>query len=247
MPEFVSLGENCLPDDVLSFLGKKNESYPFGSGRFNIEYIIEVVRSDFRDLLKVEHLEIGTTDKKNVVRNTKLAHSHDIYSETVTKGFEFTHHFVLEEIPRKSYERKIKRFLKALREKEDLIFIYHYRYNSKMQPDKIATLLMSFLNMLEEKYHKKFKCILWYQTLHNAERKVFISKSEDILVSEFQTKDEWEGDDLWNGSADRDLFKQFFENIEFKKFVYGSLYWVQPIRKFTRRAFGKVRHLLGSK
>jgi|JI6StandDraft_1071083.scaffolds.fasta_scaffold10490_2 hypothetical protein len=240
MPEFVSLGENCLPDDVLSFLGKKMESYPFGSGRFNIEYIIEVVRSDFRELLNPEHLEIGTTDKKSVVRNTKVMRSYDIYSDTVTKGFEFTHHFVLDEIPRKSFERKIKRFLKALTNKQDLIFIYHYRYNPKMQPHRIVELLVQFQNLLEQKFGKKFKCILWYQNLQSDKRQVLISKNSGILIGEFHTKDEWEGDDLWNGSADRDLFKAFFENVALKKLVYGNLYMIQPAKAFFLRIIRKM-------
>jgi hypothetical protein len=244
MPEFVSLGENCLPDDVLSFVGKKNESYPFGSGRFNIEYIIQIIESDFAELMNPEYLIIGKTDKKEVVRNTLYSHQHPIYSDTVTLGFEFTHHNVLEEVPKKSFTRKIHRFRKALEEKKELVFIYHYRYNPAQNPKLIIQLLENFLELLAKKYGSRYKCVLWYQNLEKRSRGLKINKEGNVLVGEFSTLQEWEGDDLWNGSSDRDLFTEFFESKQMKQYVFGSFYFLQPLFTVAKKAVGKTKRVL---
>ena len=229
MTEFISLGENCLPDDVLSYLGLKNESYPFGGGRFNIEYIIQLIETDFEDLLKTEYLVWGKTVAKDVVRNTKYTYANNIYSDTVTLGFEFTHHNVFEEVPRRSFIRKIERFRNTLKSGRNIVFFYNYRYASNNDVQKLIGLISRFLDLVKEKYGHEYKCLVIYQSLNDRVRQINSTRNGNVYVTEFITRFEWEGDEYWNGSPDRDLFKKLFNSSGFNKFVHGTFYFVLPI------------------
>lgn len=243
MTEFISLGENCLPDDVLSYLGLKNESYPFGGGRFNIEYIIQLIETDFEDLLNPDFLVWGQTVAKEVVRNNKYTYQNNIYSDTVTLGFEFTHHNVFEEAPRRSFVRKIERFKKTLESGHNLVFFYNYRYAPNNDIEKLVELIRQFLDLLKKKYGYQYKCLVIYQTLNEHNREIRSSKTEDVFIAEFKTKYEWEGDEYWNGSPDRDLFSKLFESASFNQFVYGRFHfirpWIKAIKSIARKILGK--------
>lgn len=242
MTEFISLGENCLPDDVLSFLGLKNESYPFGGGRFNIEYIIQLIESDFDGLLDTENLSWGQTEAKAVVRNNHYTFKHDIYSETVTLGFEFTHHNVFEEAPRRSFVRKIERFRKVLQSGNNIVFFYNYRYSEKNDIKTLENLIEQFLDALKKKYGHQYKCLIVYQTLNQPTRAISTRQNESIFIAEFITKNEWEGDEYWNGSPDRDLFKKLYDSSSFQKFAYGPAYFIRPL---ITKSKSLIKKLLG--
>ncbi len=224
MTEFIALGENCLPDDVLSSLNKKGETYPFGNGRFNIEYLTEIIRTDFVDLMAEHYLVKGKFEGKEVVRNKLYKHKHDIYSPCVANQFEFTHHNVFEEAPRRSINRKIQRFKEVLKAKRDVVFVYHYKHSDKINPEKMVELLDGFLLILKKKYGRRFKCLLWYQHPASETRKVVLRKERNILVGEFFTSETWDGDAAWNAPNDRDLFTDFFEHQQLKKYIHGVQY-----------------------
>lgn len=227
MTEFIALGENCLPDEILTFLQKKGESYPFGSGRFNIEYITEIIRTDFIDLMAADKLVKGITEDKEVVWNTHYRHRNDIYADTVSRHFEFTHHNIFEEAPRRSFNRKIQRLKQVLEEKRDVVFVYHYLHSSKHDPEKMIDLLDSFLNVLKKKYGRRYKCILWYQNPSSAERKILVRKNRNILIGEFFTQDHWHGETLWNAPNDRELFIAFFQHDQLKKYIQGIQFFLK--------------------
>lgn len=244
MTEYISLGENCLPDDVLSFLGLKNESYPFGGGRFNIEYIIQLIETDFADLLNEQYLFWGKTVAKDVVRNNRYTFQHNIYSDTVTQGFEFTHHNVFEEAPRRSFIRKMDRFKAVLASGKNIVFFYNYRYSENNDINQLIELMNRFLSIAKNKYGHQYKCLIVYQTLNKPERRLYTKEiSSSIYLAEFITKEEWEGDENWNGSCDRDLFKQLFQSSSFLRFAHGPMYFVKPIagklKSIVRKIIGK--------
>ena len=53
----LSLGENCLPDDILRRNGLKSFSSPYASGRSNIEYVLSFENERFGDFLNPEYLK----------------------------------------------------------------------------------------------------------------------------------------------------------------------------------------------
>lgn len=92
-----------------------------------------------------------------------------------------------------------------------------------MNPAIVIDLLIQFLDLLQEKYGHRFKCILWYQQIQPDIPKIEIAKSKEILVCEFFTREECDGDELWNGSSDHDLFSLFFEHETFKSHISETL------------------------
>ncbi len=69
--KYVSFGENCLADDILSRYKLKSFSSPFAAGRLNIEYLLQIHYDNFRDFVNTEFLEYSFVDKTRVVRLTK--------------------------------------------------------------------------------------------------------------------------------------------------------------------------------
>lgn len=124
---YISLGENCLTDNILERFGIKSFATPYSHGRSNIDYAIHLEREKYIDLLKIDFLYYGYAGKTKVVRNLHYSKSDNIFNEMHVKGFEFTHHDVINnETHRESYERKIERML-SIDDKSKIKFYYHYR------------------------------------------------------------------------------------------------------------------------
>lgn len=208
MIRYVSIGENCLVDELLKKVMLKAESYPFGSGRFNIDYITSVVQEDFKNLLLTENLKYETVDGKQVVKNTFYKTKNDIFCPTVSSDYEFTHHDVLNEKDKQSIERKIARFKEMMKSGDKVVFIYNYRYSTKQNVSKVTALLNDFLQLIKTKYNKNADVILFYQTLNDKKREYTITTSGNVTLCEFITKEAWVGDDNYDGSKDMDLFRK---------------------------------------
>jgi hypothetical protein len=223
MPVFISLGENCLADAVLSKVGLKEESFPFGSSGSNIEYITQIIESDFKDFLNPAFLKKATVFQLEGVLNVAYANVNQIFYQRTSEGYEFAHHDVLAQKDRESMQRKVDRFRQVLRSGKQIVFIYNYRHHKNQDVGLILKLLEEFLHMLESNYSKKFKCILFFQTLGQNERDVIIKKHKSRLLSaEFISTFEWTGNDNWDGRSDDDLFRKFFLNRTVKRFCYSN-------------------------
>lgn len=236
MIRYVSLGENCLVDELLKKVMLKGESYPFGSGRFNIEYINSIIEEDFKNLLDPAHLEYATVDAKQVVKNTFYKTKNDIFCATVSSGYEFTHHDVFNEKDKLSIERKIKRFREILSSNDKVVFVYNYRYSEKQNVDKINELLKQFLELVRSKYKKEAKLILFYQTITNSLREYVITENGNITACEFKCKEQWVGDDNYDGSKDMDLFRNLLAD---KKVARLLLTPKQRLKKAVKELIGR--------
>ena len=123
---YLSIGENCLADDILSRYGLKSFSTPFAAGRMNIEYLLDIVKSDYEGFLDIANLEYGVVNEKKVVR-LKNIDIHNQYDESCMKGFEFTHYDVIDnDRDRATIARRVQR-IKNIKNKE-VYFLYHHRY-----------------------------------------------------------------------------------------------------------------------
>jgi hypothetical protein len=238
MPVFISLGENCLVDAVLGKLGLKEESFPFGSSGSNIEYISQIIESDFKDFLNPDCLKKTIVFQLEVVINIAYSNENQIFYQRTPEGFEFAHHNVLEQKDRDSMERKVNRFRQVMQSGEKIVFIYNYRHHKNQDVGRMLKLLEEFLHMLRVKYSRKFKCILFFQTISQNERNFIVKKyNSGLLSAEFVTAHVWGGNDNWDGRSDDDQFRKLFSNRTVNRFCYSN-----PLRNWSLKSIFSSTH-----
>jgi hypothetical protein len=209
---WLSLGENCLPDDILRRYERKTYSSPFSSGRSNIDYVLQLERDGYRYLLLPEHLTHHQLPGELAVRSTYYRSCEGIFDPSCSQGFEFTHHDPLGRIEdRRGLQRKISR-LQVLKGRKHFVFLYHHRRNSNSDLPRLREKLQEF-----RKFYTagRTRCavILFYQTLvdRTAARRVECRQQhEDFIEFEFHTHDIWAGEnqDLFWARVDEDLIRE---------------------------------------
>ncbi|MCS2162827.1 papain-like cysteine peptidase [Scandinavium sp. H11S7] len=215
---WISLGENCLADDILRRHNKKSFSSVFSSGRSNIEYILQMERDNYLNLLKKDNLKHFPDGQHSVVRSTYYNSCIGNYSPRHMLGFEFSHHDPLNvKEDNRAFSRRIARQLKY-RGMKNFVFLYHHRITDKSD----ISLLKSYLNEFLALYNiKKCQCkmILFYQNIIDNKADKFIDfTSYDTGLLEFvcHTHETWGGDNLETFWAKKDdtLFEQMFNIVD---------------------------------
>ena len=212
---WVSLGENCLTDNILSRYKLKSFTSPYSHGRSNIDYAIALEKIQYSGLLSLEHLSHQKHKESTVVRSTLINTCDDIFNPMHMEGFEFTHHNVIDsEKARDSASRKIKRLL-TLRGRKNFFFLYHYRVSDNNNLDALIDKVKRYA-----KYYatdgKKCNVIVFTQKLieNKKDRKVqYHNYDTNIHFFEFHTLDAWEGNDdelLW-ARVDDDLIVKMMD------------------------------------
>lgn len=214
---YLSIGENCLTDNILDRFKIKSFSTPYSHGRSNLDYVIELEKDSYSNLLKPEYLYYDYVGDTKVVRNNYYSKSESIYNELHKNGFEFTHHDVLNnDAQRKSYERKIARML-SFDKNKNLKFVYHYRNNDDLNIDKLVFKAAEFLKFYQK---KGIDCdfIFFTQEIVSENSKRSITKIHDtknVRGYMLKTLELWVGDDeevLW-ARKDDDLLSQMIQEI----------------------------------
>jgi len=214
---WLSIGENCLTDNILARFGKKSFSSPYSPCRSNIDYALELEKNRYADWLLPENLEEGDAWGKRVIRSKIINKCSDNYNSAHMKGFEFTHHDPLvSEQHRESFVRKAER-MNALRHKEDVISFYHHRICNKSDLVSLREKLIKFLNGYKSEKNV-VKVAFFYQTLvdENSERKVESTyHGGDLMEFNFFTKAMWEGSDqeIFWGRVDNDLIQEMISYV----------------------------------
>lgn len=215
---WISLGENCLPDDILRRHNRKSFSSVFSSGRSNIEYIIQMEADDYQHLLRREFLQHFPDGEHAVVRSTFYKNCEGHYSERHMLGFEFSHHDPLNvKEDSRAFERRIARQL-HYRGTKNFVFLYHHRITEASD----LPLLRKHLNELLSFYNVKgcdCKVVLFYQNIvaeTHAKRIDFIAQDSGLLEFVCHTHALWGGDDLDTFWAKRDdaLFAEMFDIVD---------------------------------
>lgn len=215
---YISLGENCLTDNILQRNNLKSFSSPFSHGRSNIDYAIQLEKENYRNLLNPKFLIYDYVGELKVVRNRYYTVSDNIYNDLHRNGFEFTHHDVINDEPqRRSYERKILR-MKSFDKRKKLKFIYHYRNNENDDLSLIFNKAIEFLSFYQK---RGIKCDFIFFTqeivLKREEREIIkVFNSNNIKGYIFKTLDLWAGDDqevFW-ARKDDDLIKKMLKEIK---------------------------------
>ncbi len=107
-PFFLSLGENCLADNILQRHGLKSFSSPYSSARSNITYAIKNEAHNYENLLSRDSNILTERYGKKTVVNTSFSKIDNIFDIAVNRGFEFTHHNIIEDKSAlDSYIRKV--------------------------------------------------------------------------------------------------------------------------------------------
>ncbi|CAI2790390.1 Putative papain-like cysteine peptidase (DUF1796) [Serratia grimesii] len=224
---WISLGENCLPDDILRRHNRKSFSSVFSSGRSNIEYILQMEKDSYRNLLKKDNLKHFPDGEHSVVRSTFYKNCVGQYSERHMLGFEFSHHDPLRvKEDNRAFKRRIARQLKY-RGNKNFVFFYHHRLTEKSD----LSLLRDNLKELLSFYNTKdcdCKVVLFYQNIisKNHEKGVNLT-SHDTGLLEFEclTHEMWGGDDhdtFWAKNDDA-LFAKIFSTVDKVSMNKGSL------------------------
>jgi hypothetical protein len=215
---WLSLGENCLPDDILQRHHRKSYSSPYSSGRVNIDYATELEKDGYKHLLEKESLVYGETWGKKVVRSTYYAKCDDIFEAAHMQGFEFTHHNPLAlSADKNSFERRIGRLNEA-RYVKDFVFFYHHRRTEKSNFDLLRKKLNDFRSFYS---NGKARCaiVLFYQSIVHTDdqRRLEVNPiNPDLIEFVFHTKAVWAGDDdrIFWAHVDDDLITKMFEEVD---------------------------------
>lgn len=215
---WVSLGENCLPDDILRRHNRKSFSSVFSSGRSNIEYILAMEKDDYQHLLRKECLQHFPDGEREVVRSTFYKDCIGQYSERHRLGFEFSHHDPLRiREDNRAFKRRITRQLEY-RGHRDFVFLYHHRITDNSN----LSLLRDHLNLLLSIYNVgKYHCriVLFYQSIitqNNPKHITFTPHDTGLLEFECHTYEKWGGDNLDTFWARKDdhLFTEIFRTVD---------------------------------
>ena len=215
---YLSIGENCLTDNILDRHNIKSFSTPYSHGRSNLDYAIKLEKENYSNLLKAEYLTYNYLGETKVVRNKHYSESDNIYNEIHQNGFEFTHHDVINnELQRKSYERKILR-MKSFSKRKKLKFIYHYRNNKNKDLKLITKKAEEFLSFYQK---EGVKCEFIFFTQNIISKKeernlIKIYDSNNIKGYILKTLEIWAGDDqdvFW-ARKDDDLIKKMINEIK---------------------------------
>ncbi|MGL4725890.1 MAG: DUF1796 family putative cysteine peptidase [Scandinavium sp.] len=215
---WLSIGENCLTDDILRRHHRKSYSHVFSSSRSNIEYVLQMEQDNYRYLLPKEHLVHCIIDSHEVIRSGWYKTCANIYSPRHMEGFEFSHHNPLDvEEDRRAFKRRIARTLE-IRGKKNVVFAYHHRLNERSD----LAFIREKLNTLIDLYNNddvNCQIVFFYQQLINESeqsRLAFFPSQSGLLEFVCHSKVLWGGEDqtaFW-AKSDDDLFAEMFATVD---------------------------------
>jgi len=192
---WLSLGENCLPDNILERNGLKMFSTPFSHGRSNIDYAIQLHSEGYSSLLRPEFLYRDSVYGQAVVRNS-LYRNDAIFDASVASGFEFTHHDVIASQKQiASYDRKVARLKAISAAGEPLCFLYHHRMNRHTNLEALFGKVGHFQQVFRGDRRKPVVAVM-RSVISATERKVeVIRRSDTVFDLVFTVRSNWAGSD----------------------------------------------------
>jgi len=193
---YLSFGENCLTDNILSRYGLKSFTTPFSHCRSNIEYILDLEKNNYKNFISGEFLKYGELKEKPVPRfNTNIILENN-YHHLHLNGIEFTNHDV---IKNQNYWKKVinrANNLKSFLGKAQYVLLYHHRVCG----DSDLELLLKHLSELKKFYSTNeyvCKVVLFKQIIIPMEsrKKLSYQMKSDIHIFDFYTHYPWSGRD----------------------------------------------------
>lgn len=211
----ISLGENCLPDNILSRNNLRSFSSPFSTGRSNIEYVLAFEKENYVDFLNPDYMNYEMFNKRIVVRNTKYITTKNRYDVTCIRGMEFSHHDVISNIhTREQIARRYTRLQKI--SNKDIVFVYHHRYCKETDMDLLVTSFKEIKQIYEARNNHVHIFIFTQEIVPSKEyRKVEYKETDGLKIYTFYTQNIWEGanQDIFWARCDDDLLKVMVDDI----------------------------------
>ena len=213
---YLSFGENCLTDNILSRYNIKSYSTPYSSARSNIEYILQIEKDNFKNFLNPEYMKYDYVRKDKVVRLTVYNKIENQYHNLHMNGFEFSHHDVLsnEEL-RDTMNRRCERLLNLKNKK--LCIFYHNRYNENTNEKMLVTHLQELSKIYSERC-SSVTIFMFTQVIvtNKEERRVEHTSIDNINIYKFYTLNVWEGTDnrIFWAKCDDDLISEMIEDAK---------------------------------
>lgn len=214
---WLSLGENCLSDDVLKRHGLRSFATPYSAGRSNIDHALALEALDYAPLQDPSLLVRGSAFGTPVVRIPSVRHQHAMYDPGSLHGFELTQHDPLQSADdRASIARKVQRLLQA-RGQHDVVFLYHHRRN----PGSDLPLLRRRLEAFAVRYEgpaARCHVVLFHQEIEadGRERRVdFAITDRHVLEFTHHTAAPWGGldADQFYARHDDDLIARMLQQV----------------------------------
>lgn len=217
---WLSLGENCLTDNILSRHGLKSFSTPYSHGRSNIDYALFLEANAYNTFLDKTNLIYDTLGGKKVVRSKIPDQCDPIFDLSHMKGFEFTHHDIISSVDaRQSMERKVSRLI-DIRHKNNITFLYHYRLNKSMDLNSVYKKATKFLSYYSSDAYKCNFIVFFQQIISDiGERKITYQKVNDNIHSfTIHSEHIWGGHDenIFWARNDDDLISDMLNYIQEK-------------------------------
>lgn len=209
--DWLSLGENCLSDDILKRFYLKTYSSFYASARSNIDYNLSMHKNSYTGLFDAANTIYGLVGNDKVLRSSRYNASDAIYHSLHSNGVEFTHHDWISEPENKvALMRRLQRMHDRIG-KIHCIFLYHHRFTEKSNIPLLISKLNEFRSFFESDGKKCF-IILFYQQQIDDRRKrkiSFIGNHSGVLEFSLNTLHLWEGTDqrIFWARNDNDLLR----------------------------------------
>lgn len=218
---WLSLGENCLADNLLLRFHKKSYSTLFSSARSNIEYILDMHLNNYTGLFSPCNVKYGTVSGDEVLRSSLYNISTDGFHPLHLNGFEFTHHdFLKVNGVKEKLENRINRLNNDIGVK-NIIFLYHHRYTEKSNLFNLRRSLSEF-SKLCSKSGKKCRVVLFYQSIidTNKPKELIEHSSSEVIEFELKTHEIWEGanPNIFWAHVDNKLLSKMFSILDSRTF-----------------------------
>lgn len=248
---WLSLGENCLPNEILNRFYLRSYSTPFSSGRSNIDYLLALEQKKYEGLLDPENLYHIETDSIKVVKSKIYNQCSPIFAKSVSEGFEFTHHDVLDNKKhRKAIKRRIDRML-SIRGERNICFLYYHRPSLTSNLEELTAKLNQFAQIYSNEKAESFVVLFTQKKLTSVvsqKRLEFLGQNKRVLTFLFHTHHLWEGNDqdIFWARIDDDLialmFKEVFNKIkiDFGLKVYAQVRFLQYKNRFYKNILFKI-------
>jgi hypothetical protein len=204
---WVSLGENCLSQEIINDLGVKTIVSPYSWGFSTIDHIINLQEEDFL----INYYEQNTCPKweeKYSVHKTSKNSNDSFFVET-GKILIFRHHdFFSNNEDYEKIKRRMDRY-KSLNS-DEIVFLYHHRIGQTANPEYVRSRLEYFL--LE--YYPKAKALMFYEVESEQRGIRLIQDKNNVFEFEVKTtasdKTESQG---WKKASTRDLHKEMLDYV----------------------------------
>lgn len=240
---FYSIGENCLGHGVLRRHGAKVRVTPFSHARSNIDYVRQMVSTDFEDMLNPGLLRYDERHSKRICINPLYTCDAELFDASVRNSFEFTHHDVIAKPEAaESYRRKAARLLEPPPSDVPVCFVYHHRRHDKTNLRLVADKLDEFRNYWSGRFKRSASIAMFTQEVVSShqERGVSFQIINNVPAAIFRTRKPWEGTDMdqfW-GRTDDDLFAKMTGAFELNALTAHQKTVTQ------RRTFSEIRKFL---